>query len=135
MRNIDQFQDPYFEFYVSYEQIINPDFTYKIYWMHKLSITILQMIFLITLFLSPVLIIWTVVFSNYSKFFGILQQLFDFLGTIFVIILILEKITSIFTLVCIVQFYFATWLVIVLPYLFCKFLLHFYNSKFKTKTE
>ena len=140
MRNIDQFQDPYFEFYVSYEQIISPDFTYNIYWMHKLSITILQMIFLITLFSSPVLIIWTVIFSNYSKDLGRLQQLFNFfcaifwiLYIIFVIILILEKITPIFILVCIVQFYFASWFLIVLPYLVCKFLINFYNSKFKTK--
>ena len=56
-RNMEKFQDPHYEFYVTYEQIINPDFTYKIYWMHEKIISLLEIIGIICSLVLLILIV------------------------------------------------------------------------------
>ena len=66
-KNLDHFEDPYYEFPVTYEQIRNPDFFYMILYAQRLNIYLLDLIFA---FYSLIFLIPTVFTGENQRFGG-----------------------------------------------------------------
>ena len=89
LKNLEEFEDPHYEFSVTYEQIENQDVFYWMYYLQKMIVHLLYIIF----FACTLSIMLPTLFScNFSKFFQKCDKCSNIAVTIFLCKLLLQKV-------------------------------------------